>query len=76
LVMDISISDKQIKQLSLSISITDVLDCIRNDYDSYLEFLNNELNDNEITEEEYKKELHLIDKLKSNSRNRNEVANL
>ena len=54
--MDISISDKQIKQLSLSISITDVLDCIRNDYDSYLEFLNNELNDNEITEEEYKKE--------------------
>lgn len=72
--MDISISDKQIKQLSLSISITDVLDCIRNDYDSYLEFLNNELNDNEITEEEYKKELHLIDKLKSNSRN--EVANL
>ncbi len=74
--MDISISDKQIKQLSLSISITDVLDCIRNDYDSYLEFLNNELNDNEITEEEYKKELHLIDKLKSNSRNRNEVANL
>ena len=72
--MDISISDKQIKQLSLSISITDVLDCIRNDYDSYLEFLNNELNDNEITEEEYKKEWHLIDKLKSNSRN--EVANL
>ena len=72
--MDISISDRQIKQLSLSISITDVLDCIRNDYDSYLEFLNNELNDNEITEEEYKKELHLIDKLKSNSRN--EVANL
>ena len=72
--MDISISDKQIKQLSLSISITDVLDCIRNDYDSYLEFLNSELNDNEITEEEYKKELHLIDKLKSNSRN--EVANL
>lgn len=72
--MDIPISDKQIKQLSLSISITDVLDCIRNDYDSYLEFLNSELNNNEITEEEYKKELRLIDELKNDSRK--EVANL
>ena len=64
--MDITLSYSQVKQLSLSISITDVLDCIRKDYNSYLEFLNNELKDNEITEEEYKKELHLIKKLRSN----------
>lgn len=64
LVMDTTLSDSQIKQLSLSISMTDVLNCIKKDYDSYLNFLREELKDNEITKEEYKKELMLIKKLK------------
>ncbi len=64
LVMDTTLSDSQIKQLSLSISITDVLNCIKKDYDSYLNFLREELKDNEITNDEYKKELLLIRKLK------------
>lgn len=64
LVMDTTLSDSQIKQLSLSISMTDVLNCIKKDYDSYLNFLREELKNNEITKEEYKKELMLIKKLK------------
>ena len=66
--MDTTISDSQIKQLSLSISINDVLNCIRKDFDKYLRFLNEELQNNEITQAEYEKELLLIDRLKNQQR--------
>lgn len=72
LVMDMIFSDSQIKQLSLSISIVDVLNCIKKDYDSYLKFLDNELKDNEITNIEYEKELMLIERLKSEQREEEE----
>lgn len=62
--MDIMLSDNQINQFSLEISIDDVLDCIRKDYDSYLDFLNNELNSKRISEKEYKKELKTIEELR------------
>lgn len=66
--MDIKLSDSQIKQLGLALTINDVLDCIKKDCDSYLTFLNQELKNKEITSEEYKKEINLLNKLK-NERN-------
>lgn len=66
--IDIKLNNKQIKQFSLALSIDDVLNCIRKDYDSYLNFLNEEFENNEISEEEYKRELMLIQHLKLNER--------
>lgn len=63
--IDIELSDKQAKQLSISITIDDVLSCIKKDIDSYLNFINLELENKEINEEEYKKELKLIASLKN-----------
>lgn len=68
-VMDIQLSNNQVKQFGLAVSINDVLNCISNDYDNYLQFLNEELDNQQITKEEYKKELCLINKLKKNYRN-------
>lgn len=66
--MDMILSDKQIRQLSLSISIIDVLNCLKKDYNSYLKFLYKEFKDNKITKVEYEKELMLIERLKSEQR--------
>ena len=66
--IDIKLNNNQIKQFSLALSIDDVLNCIRKDYDSYLNFLNEEFENNEISEEEYKRELMLIQHLKLNER--------
>lgn len=66
--IDIKLNHKQIKQFSLALSVDDVLNCIRKDYDSYLNFLNEELQNNEITKEEYNRELMLIQHLKLNER--------
>lgn len=63
--MDIELSNKQIKQLALTISIDDVLGLIMKDYNGYLEFLDKELKNSEITEQEYKRELKLIEILKN-----------
>ena len=65
MVTDIQLSNKQLKQLSLAITIEDVLECIKKDTDSYLIFLKEEFENEEITEEEYKKELILVDTIKS-----------
>lgn len=65
--MDIELSDKQIKQFALVVSLNDVLECIKKDINSYLLFLNNELENNEITEVEYNNELKLIERLKVES---------
>ena len=62
--IDKTLNNNQIKKFSLTISIDDVLNCIKKDYDGYLNFLNEELKDNAITLEEYNKELMLIDRLK------------
>ena len=62
--IDTTLNNNQIKKFSLTISIDDVLNCIKKDYDGYLNFLNEELKDNAITLEEYNKELMLIDRLK------------
>ncbi len=62
--MDTKLSEKQIKQIGLAISIDDVLNCIKKDYDGYITFLNQELKEQEITNEEYKKEISLLNKLK------------
>lgn len=61
--MDVKLSDKQIKQFSLTLSVDDVLNCIMKDIDSYMNFLNAELECKAITQEEYEKELLLINKL-------------
>lgn len=61
--MNIQINNNQIKQMSLNISKNDVLNFISNDYDSYILFLYNELNNNQITREEYNEELLSIDSL-------------
>lgn len=74
LIMDIELTNNQIKQFSLSISITDVLDCIKKDYDSYLNFLNEELENNNINQEEYNRELLFVEELKNNERK--EVNNI
>lgn len=66
--MDIELNYNQIKQFSLALSVDDVLNCIRKDYDSYLNFLNEEFENNEISEEEYNRELMLIQHLKLNKR--------
>ena len=65
--MDIELSDKQIKQFALVVSLNDVLECIKKDINSYLLFLNNELENNEITEVEYNTDLKLIERLKVES---------
>lgn len=72
--MDIELTNNQIKQFSLSISITDVLDCIKKDYDSYLNFLNDELENKNINQEEYNRELKFVEELKNNERK--EVNNI
>lgn len=61
--MNIQINNNQIKQMSLNISKNDVLNFIINDYDSYILFLYNELNNNQITREEHNEELLSIDSL-------------
>ena len=55
--MDIKLNVNQIKQISSALSLNDVLNCIKEDYDSYLQFLKEELDNKEITKEEYEKEL-------------------
>lgn len=62
--MNIHLSNSQIKQFSLVVSINDVLNCITNNYDNYLQFLKEELDNQQITKEEYDKELLLINKLR------------
>lgn len=64
--MDISLNTNQIKQLSLSISIIDIVDYIKNNSDDYLKFLESELESNSITDEEYQKEIDAYKKLDSN----------
>lgn len=63
--MDIKLQNKQIEQLSLALSVDDVLNCIRNNYDDYINFLNGKLKTNEITINEYNKELNLVNNLKN-----------
>jgi hypothetical protein len=62
--MNIHLSNSQIKQFSLAVSINDVLNCITNNYDNYLQFLKEELYNQQITKEEYDKELLLINRLR------------
>lgn len=62
--MNIHLSNSQIKQFSLAVSINDVLNCITNNYDNYLQFLKEELYNQKITKEEYDKELLLINILR------------
>lgn len=62
--MNIHLSNSQIKQFSLAVSINDVLNCITNNYDNYLQFLKEELYNQQITKEEYDKELLLINILR------------
>lgn len=64
--MNIQLSSKQIKYFSSSIVMTDVLNYIKNDYDNYLKFLNDELTNNNISDEEYKEEINLINNIKNN----------
>ena len=64
--MDISLNTNQIKQLSLSISIIDIVDYIKNNSNDYLKFLEGELESNSITNEEYQKEIDAYKKLDSN----------
>ena len=66
--MDISLNTNQIKQLSLSISIIDIVDYIKNNSDEYLKFLESELESNSITNEEYQKEIDAYKKLDSNEK--------
>lgn len=66
--MDISLNTNQIKQLSLSISIIDIVDYIKNNSDDYLKFLESELESNSITNEEYQKEIDAYKKLDSNEK--------
>ena len=66
--MDITLSDNQVKQLSSKISINDVLNWIKKDFNNYVEFLNDELLNQEITKFEYEKELILIEKMKKDHR--------
>ena len=66
--MDISLNTNQIKQLSLSISIIDIVDYIKNNSDDYLKFLESELESNSITDEEYQKEIDAYKKLDSNEK--------
>lgn len=66
--MDITLSDNQVKQLSSTISINDVLNWIKKDFNNYAEFLNDELLNQEITKFEYEKELILIEKMKKDHR--------
>ena len=66
--MDISLNTNQIKQLSLSISIIDIVDYIKNNSNDYLTFLEGELESNSITNEEYQKEIDAYKKLDSNEK--------
>ena len=66
--MDISLNTNQIKQLSLSISIIDIVDYIKNNSNDYLKFLEDELESNSITNEEYQKEIDAYKKLDSNEK--------
>lgn len=66
--MDISLNTNQIKQLSLSISIIDIVDYIKNNSDDYIKFLESELESNCITNEEYQKEIDAYKKLDSNEK--------
>ena len=66
--MDISLNTNQIKQLSLSISIIDIVDYIKNNSNDYLKFLEGELESNSITNEEYQKEIYAYKKLDSNEK--------
>ena len=62
--MDVKLDNEQIKQLSIALSINDVLDCIKKNYDSYLKFLEEELKNNNISLAEYNNELTTLDKIK------------
>lgn len=66
--MDISLNTNQIKQLSLSISIIDIVDYIKNNSNDYLKFLEGELESNSITNEEYQKEIDAYKKLDSDEK--------
>ena len=61
--MDVVINDNQAKQFYLTMSVDDVLNCIKNNSESYLQFLNEELDNTRITEEEYINELTLYKKI-------------
>lgn len=63
--INVHLSDIQAKQLSISISMEDVLNCIKRDVDSYLSFVNEEYKNGEINEEDYQSELRLIDNIKT-----------
>ena len=55
-------------KLSLSISIIDIVDYIKNNSNDYLKFLEGELESNSITNEEYQKEIDAYKKLDSNEK--------
>ena len=68
MVVDTSLSSDNIKQLSLSISITDVLDTIKKDYKNYLDFLKNEYENNKISKTEYEQEKIILQELINSER--------
>jgi len=61
--MDVVINENLVKQLYLTMSVNDVLNYIKDNNDSYLQFLNEELSNDSITEQEYNYELSLLEKL-------------
>ena len=61
--MDVVINENLVKQLYLTMSVNDVLNHIKDNNDSYLQFLNEELSNDRITEQEYNYELSLLEKL-------------
>lgn len=66
--MDIRLSDNQVKQISSSLSINDVLNCIYSNYEDYINYLKKELEDNKITKKDYEQEIKIIKKLGTKNR--------
>lgn len=66
--MDIRLSNNQIKQISSSLSINDVLNCIYSNYDDYIKFLEKELEDNKISRNDFEEEIKTIKKLGTKKR--------
>ena len=66
--MDIRLSDNQVKQISSSLSINDVLNCIYSNYEDYINYLKKELEENKITKKDYEQEIKIIKKLGTKNR--------
>lgn len=58
--MDIKLQNKQIEQLSLALSVDDVLNFIENNKNDYLLFLNEELESKNISLKEYNNEISYL----------------